>query len=132
MGKFKRGFSVILTVVAAILAIVAAILYRGVLYTFKPVYAMLIAAAVVGCLRYVLAGFLPRVASYLPICMAALLASAAVWGTQLMVNQLGYVYAGLDPISTIMTWIYFIGFTCVGMLLSIIASFMRANLKKVK
>ena len=129
MGKFKRGFSVLLTVVAAILAIVAAILYRGVLYRFQPVYIMLITAAVVGALRYVLAGFMPRLASYCPIVMAALLASAAVWGTQLMVNQLGYVYAGLDPISTIMTWIYFMAFTCVGMLLCIVASFMRASLK---
>ena len=129
MGKFKRGLSVYLTVVAGILAIVAAILYRGVMYRYQPVYYMLIAAAVIACVRYVLAGFMPRVASYLPICMAVLLASAAVWGTQLMVNQLGYVYAGLDGVSTIMTWIYFVGFAAAGMVLSIVASFMRPSLK---
>ena len=130
MGKFKRGFPVFLTLVAGILAIVAAILYRGVLYRYQPVYIMLIATAVVAALHYLISGFMPRVASYLPICMAALLASAAVWGTQLMVNQLGYVYAGLDPISTIMTWIYFMGFTVVGLLLSIVAAFGRASLKR--
>lgn len=130
MGKFKRGVSVFLTIVAGILAIVAAILYRGVMYRYQPVYIMLIAAAVVAAVRWVLAGFMPRVASYFPICMAALLASAAVWGTQLMVNQLGYVYAGLDGISTIMTWIYFMGFTVVGMVLCIVAAFARVNLKK--
>ena len=129
MGKFKRGFSVFLTLVASILAIVAAILYRGVMYRFQPVYIMLIAAAAIGALRWVLAGFMPRVASYFPICMAALLASAAVWGTQLMVNQLGYVYAGLDGVSTIMTWIYFVGFTAAALVLCIVAAFARASLK---
>lgn len=129
MGKFKRGFSVFLTLIAGVLAVVAAVLYRSVPYRFQPVYVMLICAAAVAGLHYLLAGFLPRIASYLPICMAALLASAAVWGTQLMVNQLGYVYAGLDPLSTIMTWIYFVGFTAVGMLLCIVAAFMRARLE---
>ena len=128
MGKFKRGFSVFLTLIAGVLAVVAAILYRSVPYRFQPVYVMLIVAAVVAGIHYLLAGFMPRVASYLPICMAALLASAAVWGTQLMVNQIGYVYAGLDPMSTIMTWIYFVGFTALAMILSIIAAFMRASL----
>ena len=128
MGKFKRNFSVFLTLIAGVLAIVAAFLYRSVPYRFQPVYVMLIAAAVVAALHYLLAGFMPRTAAYLPICMAALLASAAVWGTQLMVNQLGYVYAGLDPLSTIMTWIYFMGFVLVALLLSIIAAFMRASL----
>lgn len=132
MGKFKRGFSSLLTLVAAILAIVAAILYRGVMYRFQPVYFMLIAAAVLGALRYLLAGFMPRVASYFPVCMAALLGSAAVWGTQLMVNQLGYVVAGLDGMSTIMTWLYFMGFTVVGMLLCIVAAFVRVCLKEKK
>ena len=130
MGKFKRNFSVFLTLVAGILAIVAAILYRGVMYRFQPVYIMLIAAAVIAALRYVLSGFMPRVASYFPICIAALLASAAVWGTQLMVNQLGYVVAGLDGASTIMTWVYFMGFTLVGLVLTIIAAFGRPHLKK--
>ena len=128
MGKYKRGTSVFLTLIAGVLAIVAAILYKGVPYRFQPVYIMLIAAAVVAGIHWLLAGFMPRVASYLPICMAALLASAAVWGTQLMVNQIGYVYAGLDPMSTIMTWIYFVGFTAVAMILSIVAAFMRASL----
>ena len=129
MGKFKRGFSVFLTCAAAVLAIVAAVLYRGVLYRFTPVYFMLAGAAVLGVARYLIAGFMPRVAGYIPICMAAVLTSAAVWGTQLMVNQLGYVYAGLDPVSTIMTWIYFMLFTCVSIVLCVVASFMPVCLK---
>lgn len=130
MGKFKRGFSVILTVVAGIMAIVAAILYRSVPYQHTLVYYMLIAAAVLACVRYLLAGFMPRLSAYFPICICALLASAAVWGTNKMVNQLGYVVAGLDPLSSIMTWIYFMGFTVVGLLLTLLASFMSVSLEK--
>ena len=64
------------------------------------------------------------------VILSALLASAAVWGTQLMVNQLGYVYAGLDGVDTIMPWIYFMVCTVCGMLLSIFASFARVSLNK--
>ena len=124
MGKYKRGFSVFLTLVAGILAIVAAFLYKSVPYRFQPVYIMLICAAVIAALHYVLSGFTPRFAAYFPICMSALLASAAVWGTQLMVNQIGYVVAGLDGVNTIMPWIYFLAVTIVAMLASIIASFL--------
>jgi len=59
--------------------------------------------------------------------MAPLLASAAVWGSQLMVHQLGYVYAGLDGMGTVMSWIYFMAFTLMAMILSIIASFTRVS-----
>lgn len=103
MGKTKTNASVILTLVAGILAIVAAILYRNVMYRFQPVYIMLIAAAVIAVLHCFLVGRMPRLAGYCPVCMAPLLASAAVWGSQLMVNQLGYVYAGLDGMGTVMT-----------------------------
>ena len=129
MGKYKRNASVVLTLIAGLLAVVAAVLYKGVMYRYQPVYVMLICAAVVAALHYILAGFAPRFAAYLPIGMSALLASAAVWGTQLMVNQLGYVYAGLDPVSTIQAWILFIACTVVAMLLSIVASFFRASLE---
>lgn len=127
MGKTKTNASVILTLVAGILAIVAAILYRNVMYRFQPVYIMLIAAAVIAALHCFLVGRMPRLAGYCPVCMAPLLASAAVWGSQLMVNQLGYVYAGLDGMGTVMSWIYFMAFTLMAMILSIIASFTRVS-----
>jgi len=130
MGKYKRNVSVTLTLVAGILAIVAAILYRNVMYRFPPVTIMLIAAAVIAALHWVLAGYMPRLAAYCPVCMAPLLASAAVWGTQLMVNQLGYVYAKLDGVGTIMSWIYFMAFAVMGMILCIIASFTRVSLEE--
>ena len=112
--------------IAAVLAVVAAIIYRGVLYRFQPVYYLMIGAAVLACLRFFLASRLPVLAAYFPICAAALFASAFVWGTSLMVNQLGYVYAGLDPVSTVMSWIWFAAICFIGMILSIVAAFRRA------
>lgn len=118
-----------LTAAAGVLAIVAAILYNGVMYRFEPTYIMLIAAAVVAVGAFVLAGFAPRAAAYLPICASALLASAGIWGTQLMVNQLGYVYAGLDGMDTIMSWIWFMVVTLVALILCIVASFGKTGEK---
>ena len=47
MEKNKIGFGAYMAIVAGILAIVACVLYRTVMYQFKPVYYMLIGAAVV-------------------------------------------------------------------------------------
>ena len=125
MGKNKKGFAAVLVAVAGVLAIVAALLYNSVMYRYQPVYYMLYGAAALAVIAILLSGFLPRFSSYFPVCIAALLASAAVWGTQLMVNQLGYCVADLDSWSTVMTYFYFVGFSALGMLLAIIASFLR-------
>ena len=103
---------------------IAAILYKGVMYKYQPVYYMLIGAVAVAVIGFIAARKLPKLSGYAPVIMAALLASAAVWGTQLMVNQLGYVVAGLDGMDTIMTWIYFVACTAIAMLISIVASFL--------
>ena len=122
--KNKKGTASILSILAAILAVVSIILYGKVMYKFQPVYFMLAGAAVVALVAFVLSGKLPKLSSYLPICVSALLASAAVWGSQLMVNQIGYVVAGLDGVETIMPWIIFLAVTIVAMVASIIAAFL--------
>ena len=124
MGNNKRGFASILACLAAILAVAAMVLYRNVMYKLTPVYILLGAAAAVGVIAFLLAGKMPRLAGYLPICIAALMASAAVWGANLMVNQIGYVYSGLDGMDTIMPWIIFEAVTVAGMLAGIIAAFL--------
>ena len=120
----KKGPASILIILACILAIVAIILYGGVMYKYQPVYFMLAGAIALAAIGFLISGKLPKVSGYFPICVAALLASAAVWGSQLMVNQIGYVVAGLDGIETIRPWIFFLAATVVGMLVSIIASFL--------
>ena len=122
--KNKLGIASVLALVTAVLAVVAAFLYKSVMYQYQPVYTMLYAAAIVAVLGVVIATKLPKIASYVPIALAVLMASAAIWGTQLMVNQIGYVIAGLDGVETIITYIYFVFFAAAGMLISIIASFL--------
>ena len=124
MMKNKKGIASILIVLAAVLAVVSIILYGSVMYKFTPVYFMLAGAAVVALAGFALAGKLPTLSGYFPICVSVLLASAAVWGSQLMVNQIGYVVAGLDGPETIMPWAYFLGVTVIAMVVSIIAAFL--------
>ena len=113
-----------LSIVAAVLAAVACLLYKKVMYTYQPVYYMLIGAAVLGVLGFLLAKTAPGLANYVPVVMSFLLFSAAVWGTYLMVNQLGYVVAGLDGMDSIMSYIVFVAITVVAGLFTIVAAFL--------
>ena len=123
--KNKLGTAAYLSILAAVLAAVACLLYKNVMCTYQPVYYMLIGAAVLGILGFLLAKGLPGLANYIPVCMSFLLFSSAVWGTYLMVNQLGYVVAGLDGLDSIMSYIIFVAITVIAGLFTIIASFLR-------
>ncbi|WP_373214523.1 hypothetical protein [Ruminococcus sp. 5_1_39BFAA] len=122
MNKKKAG-GFYLTIAAAVLAIVGAVLYGSVMYKMNEVYILLAAAIVLGVLAFVLAGKTALV-NLVPVVNAALMASAAVWSANLMVNQIGYVIAGLDGMDTIQGFIVFCVIAVVAMLLNIIASFM--------
>ena len=121
----KKSIGVILALLAGILAAVAAGLYMTVMYKMTQVYYFLIGATVLAILGALIATKVPKLSSYIPVIMAAMLAFAAVRGTELMVNQLGYVVAGLDGMDTIMSYIQFVSVTAVAMLVSIVASFTK-------
>ena len=123
--KNKLGFGAYMSIVAAILAVVGCVLYRSVLHTYQPVYYMLIGAAAAVVIGLLLAKVLPGVANYIPIIMSFLLFSAIVWATSKMVDQLGYVVAGLEPVSTIISYFIFVGFTLAAGVVAIIASFLK-------
>ena len=127
MEKNKLGFGAYMCIVAAILAVVACVIYKSVMYTYQPVFIMLIAAAVLGVLALVIGKAIPAVANYIPICMSVLLFSAIVWGSMLMVNQIGYVIAGLDGVGTILTYFIFAGFTLAAGVVTIVASFLKVG-----
>ena len=122
MNKKKAG-GFYLTVTAAVLALVGVILYGSVMYRMNAVYILLAAAIVFGILVFVLTGRTELV-NLIPVINAVLMASAAVWSANLMVNQIGYVISGLDGIDTIMSFIVFCALTVIAMLLNIIASFL--------
>ena len=87
---------------------------------------IIIAIVVLAVVAFLLAKEVPLLAGLIPIVNAALLASAAVWGASLMVNQISYVVAGLDGMDTIQGFIVFAVLCVCGMLLNIIAAFLPA------
>ena len=124
MNKTKKSIGLYLTLVAGIIAIVEAIYYGKVMYTFQPVSQFLAGAIVLAVLSFVLVGFNKVITGFIPVVNAVLMASAAVWSASVMVNQIGYVVSGLDGIDTIMSFIIFCSVAVVGMILNIVASFL--------
>ena len=129
MAKNKLGFGAYMSIVAGILAIVACVLYRTVMYQYQPVFYMLIGAAVLAVVGLLIAKSVPTLANYIPILMVFLLFSAIVWGSMLMVNQIGYVIAGLDGVDTILSYSIFVGFTLAAGVVALIAAFLRTGEK---
>lgn len=123
MNKTKKATGYYLTIAAAVLAIVGALLYGSVMYKLTFVYGFLAAAIVLGVVAAVLAGK-SKLVNIIPIINGALMASAAVWSASLMVNQIGYVVSGLDGVETIQSFIIFCVICVLGMLLNIVASFL--------
>ncbi|MCF0134683.1 MAG: hypothetical protein HUJ72_12520 [Blautia sp.] len=111
-----------MTIVAALLSVVGAILYGSVMYKLNMVYGFLIAAIVLGVLAFLLGK--TSVVNLIPVVNAVLMASAGVWAASLMVNQIGYVVAGLDGFNTIQSFVIFEVVAVLAMLLNIIASFL--------
>ncbi len=126
MNKHERSVGAYLTLAGGIIAVIALILYGKVMYKFQGVYYMLIAAIVLSVLCVVLAGISPAAANLIPVVNGALMGSAAVWGASLMVNQIGYVYAGLDGFNTIVGCVTFAAVALTGMIIFIVAAFLPA------
>lgn len=120
----KYGSASLLTIIVCVLAVVARVLYDKVSNTDVIVTYLLYGVIGVAVVGLILVQFLPRVANYIPIVLAALMASVAVWATGPMVNQLGWVVAGLDEFSVLMPYIYFMACAVLGLLVSIIAAFL--------
>lgn len=119
-----------LTAIAAILSIASIFVYMTVMYKFLPVYLMLVLAVVLAAAGLILAAIKGgnEILNWLPVVNAVLMASAAVWSFFVMVNQIGYVIASLDPVSTITTFIIFVVTAVLAMILNIAAAF--SNLEK--
>ena len=116
-----------MTFVAAILSIAACVLYGSVMYTLPVVYVFCAIAAVLTVVVIVCSAKKPakKVYEFLPVANAILMASAAVWGVNLMVNELGYVVAGLDSFDAILSFVIYEVVAVVSLILNIAASFMK-------
>ena len=122
--KKQLGTGAYLCALAGILAIISAVLYRSVMITEQHINYMLFGAIALAVIGLLLAKPLPGFANYFPVCMTFLLFSALVWATKPMVSQLGYVVAGLEPVSTVTSFFTFVGFTLAAGVFAIVASFM--------
>lgn len=121
----NRASGFYLTLVAAILALVGVIIYGRVMYTMPVVYGVLIAAIVVEVLAIVIN---KRVFNnFLPIIEGVLLGYGLAMSFFVMVNQIGYVIAGLDKIDTLYSFIAFAVIAGIGMLLNIVAGFLKQS-----
>ncbi|MCD7880616.1 MAG: hypothetical protein LUG47_02865 [Clostridiales bacterium] len=112
-----------LTILAAILTIVALIAYSNVMYTYSTITVLLVIALVLELLPLLWNNEVLTGAA--PVLNAALLASAGMWSASVMVNQIAYVVSGLDEVSTIVSYIVYAAVTIVGILLNIAAAFLK-------
>lgn len=125
MANKAAGFY--LTLAAAVLSLAGIFVYGTVMYRFTPVYFLLGAAAAIEVLLAVLLQMFGAgsAVKLLPVLNVALTASAVVWSFYVMVNQIGYVVAALDPVSTITTFIVYVAIGVIALLLNIVSCFMK-------
>ena len=121
----KKTVGYYMTMLAAILSLIALFLYRGVLIKVTAPSAASAAAVVVFVLLTLLeskinSAIILRLIAFLN---AVLMAFALISSIGPMINQIGFVFAGLDPMSTISAVITFAVLSGISMLLNIIASF---------
>ncbi|MCD7760977.1 MAG: hypothetical protein LUH16_04285 [Clostridiales bacterium] len=112
-----------LTILAAILTIVALVAYSNVMYTYSTITVLLVIALALELLPLLWNNEVLTGAA--PVLNAALLASAGMWSASVMVNQIAYVISGLDEISTIVSYIVYASVVIVGILLNIAAAFLK-------
>ena len=119
----NRAAGFYLTLVAAILAVASIIMYTRAMYKTPVVFVSLAAVVILEALTVILNR---RVLNgWRPLFGAVLMGFAAGYSFKPMVNQIGYVIAGLDQIDTLIPFIVFAGFAIVGMLLYLIAGFLK-------
>lgn len=132
--KNKVSFvGVALIVVSTVLAVVSAILYNLSYAKDGLVQILLIITAVVGALAIAVAFLMGRelpnllVVAHAVLAMAALAASIAP-----MVNEIGLVYAGLDPLTNLVGYIVFAAFAAVTWLFALLGSFVGVGKRAAK
>ena len=121
----KKSVGFIFAVIAAALSLVACVVYTQVMYKLPVVFVFLILAIAVTVALFVLTGKNHPAKEFLTLLSTIFIAGAAGAGFYLMVNQIGYVIAGLDGIDTILSFIVFEAITLVAMIVGIIGNFLK-------
>ena len=120
----KTSFGFYLIALSTVLAIVGLVLYKNALVKTGQVNTFLILAIVAGACAVIAAIALGKeIANVLAAAHVILMMAAVAVSIGPMVNDIGLAYAGLNQWSEIIPYFQFAGVTCVGWLLSLIASF---------
>ncbi|MBQ5987147.1 MAG: hypothetical protein IJL59_07755 [Clostridia bacterium] len=117
------GFALVCA--STVLAIVSAILYNFAYIKAPQTYTLLIIAAIVGAGALALAVALGKeIPNLLAAAHAVLLMAALGVSIAPMVNEMGLVYAGLNPQTNLTGFITFAAFTGVAWLIAVIGAFL--------
>lgn len=121
----KKVIGLSISMTSAVLALVALFFYRGVARNTTTVLILLGIAVAVAVVDVVSSGKLPPLLrDCLPIAKTVLIAAALVISFIPQVNQIGYVIAGLDGISSLIGFIVAASITGAALLVSIVAGFL--------
>ena len=126
MNTTKRSIGCYLAVIVGALAIAGFALNGGVANSIQLVSTLLIIAAVIEIVGFVLsfaAGPRP-VYNLISIVSSVLIGYALTVSFGAQMNQLGNVVAGLDTADSLSTFFTFVGITAAALLVSIVSSFM--------
>lgn len=119
----KKTLGLYIFILAAILAVVAVVLYGSVMYTADAVRPVMIAVAVVACAAVVLAFMGKTFANFLAIVATALAMLGLGLSVGPMVNEIGLVYAGLNPYSNVAGFVNFAVVAAIIWVLALIGTF---------
>ena len=119
----KKTLGLYIFIRAAILAVVAVVLYGSVMYTADAVRPVMIAVAVVACAAVVLAFMGKTFANFLAIVATALAMLGLGLSVGPMVNEIGLVYAGLNPYSNVAGFVNFAVVAAIIWVLALIGTF---------
>ena len=126
--KITLGF--VLAAVSTVLSVVCAVLYKSALMKDDRTYIILIAAAAAGALALILAWVMGKEIPNLLLCAHAVLLMAAL-GISIapMVNEMGLVFAGLNPQTNLSGFITYAVAAGIAWLISVVASFAGVTAK---
>lgn len=126
---FKPGL--VFAAASTVLSVVCAVLYRSSYIKISTTYTLLICAAVAGVAGLALAIMRGSEISNLILGAHAVLLMAAI-GMSIgpMVNEIGLVYAGLNPKTNLTGFMTFAIAACITWLISVVASFMGMTKKE--
>ncbi|MBQ6479937.1 MAG: hypothetical protein IJI45_02355 [Anaerolineaceae bacterium] len=122
--KAKRSFGFYLVAISTILSIAGLVLYRKALMQTSMTNTLLICAIAAGVCALLAALATGKEISNI-LCAAHVILVIAAISVSIapMVNEIGLVYAGLNPQSNLTGYLHFAIVTCIGWIIGLVSTF---------